>query len=258
VVRHRYEEQLGELANQQPDRNAPVEEYAAYCERLLAQVWRARYDPDDLDPYRILAALPFPIVVSTSPEGLLAEALREVELPASPPTRPEPRRKEPVVEIAHWNDSIEEAPSIFEEEPGYRPDEARPMVFHLFGRLGVPESVVLTQDDYFDSLVASTSRAPLPDVLGTALTNRSLLFLGFEVDEWNFRVLFRLIRNIEGNHLLRKHRHVAVQLDPEDQRFADPASASRYLSRFFQEADIDIFWGSVDDFLSELHRQYHR
>jgi hypothetical protein len=258
VLQHRFEDLLPALDRQPPDRNAPVEEYAAFCERLLAQVWRARFTPDDPDPYRILAALPFPIYVSTSPEGLLAEALREVELPAAPPARPEPRKKDPVVEVARWNDSIEGAPSIFEEDPGFRPDEARPMVFHLFGRLGVPESVVLTQDDYFDSLIATTGRAPLPDVLGTALTNRTLLFLGFEVDEWNFRVLFRLIRNMEGNHLLRKHRHVAVQLDPEDQRFADPAAASRYLARYFQEADIDIFWGSVDDFLSELHREYHR
>ena len=46
--------------------------------------------------------------------------------------------------------------SVFEEDPEYKPDKDNPLVYHLFGRLDIPESLVLTEDDYFDFLVGVT------------------------------------------------------------------------------------------------------
>ena len=36
----------------------------------------------------------------------------------------------------------------------FRPEPMKPVVFHLHGWLGIPESLVLTEDDYLDFLVA--------------------------------------------------------------------------------------------------------
>ena len=82
-------------------------------------------------------------------------------------------------------------PSIYNEEPDYRPSAERPLVYHLFGRLSVPKSVVLTEDDYFDFLIGVTTNNDLiPAVVRRALADTALLFLGFNLDEWDFRVLF--------------------------------------------------------------------
>ena len=53
--------------------------------------------------------------------------------------------------------------SVFESEPGFVPTVERPLVYHVFGQLDVPESLVITEDDYDDFLVGITeNRALIP------------------------------------------------------------------------------------------------
>ncbi len=94
----------------------------------------------------------------------------------------------------------------------------------------------------------------IPGVVRSALSNSALLFLGFQMDDWNFRVLFRSIMSQEGSRLRRKFAHVAVQVDPEEDRTLEPERARRYLESYFQGADISVYWGSVEDFAKELLR----
>jgi hypothetical protein len=86
-----------------------------------------------------------------------------------------------------------------------------------------------------------------------------LLFLGFRLDEWDFRVLFRTILAQGGKRKLSERlKHVAVQLDPEEGRHADPEKARHYLQEYFQMAHIHIYWGGVEDFLAELRDRWRR
>ena len=77
------------------------------------------------------------------------------------------------------------------------------------------------------------------------------MFLGFRLDEWDFRVLFRSIVNQEGDRR-GEHTHVAVQIDPEEGRTMEPERARRYLERYFQSSNITIYWGSTESFIKEL------
>jgi hypothetical protein len=198
------------------------------------------------DPHRVLAALPFPIYLTAHPANLLGAALVA-------------EGKEPAVELCPWKDDFDWPESIFDRRPDYRPDIEHPLVFHLFGRIGEPDSLVLTEDDYFDYLIGLTSNRDLiPDKVKTALTNSSLLFLGFRMDEWEFRVLFRSIMNQEGRGLRKRYTHVAVQIDPEESRTIEPERARRYLETYFDDAHITIYWGSVGDFLVELDEHWRR
>ena len=148
-------------------------------------------------PLRVLASFPLPIYITTLFGNFLADALKAAG-------------KDPVVEMCRWNDYLEQQPSIFESEPDYRPTPERPLVYHLFGRLSDPDSLVLTEDDYFDYLIGVTSRNDLiPGVVRRALTDSALLFLGFDLDDWDFRVLFRSIMSREGQqpaHEVRPRR----------------------------------------------------
>lgn len=197
-------------------------------------------------PHQILAKLPLPLYITTEPSRRMGDALAAAG-------------KAPVVELCQWNAALEQAPSIYarDREPDFRPSVDRPLVYHLFGRIGEQDSVVLTEDDYFDYLIGVTSDNELiPEVVRRALVDTALLFLGFRLDEWDFRVLFRSIVNREGRSRRSNYAHVAVQIDPEEGRILDPERARRYLESYFDDVDISIFWGSTEDFIDQLHRRW--
>jgi hypothetical protein len=115
----------------------------------------------------------------------------------------------------------------------------------------------LTEDDHFDYLIAVTGNKDLiPGVVRRALADTALLFLGFRMDDWNFRVLFRSIMSQQGSGRRKKYAHVAVQIDPEGGRIQDPEMARRYLERYFQGADISIYWGNAEEFVKELRARW--
>ena len=213
-------------------------------DELATAVGELRRRTDPAEPHKVLAGLPFPIYITTHPANLLSAALRS-------------EGKQPQVELCRWTDEIEWPPSVYDAEPDYRPSPDRPLVYHLFGNLQLTESTVLTEDDHFDYLMGVTSNKDLiPPVVRRALSDTALLFLGFRLDEWDFRVLFRSLMSQEGRTRRGKYSHVAVQIDPEESRTLEPERARRYIESYFYGADISIFWGSVEDFMQELQRHW--
>ena len=198
--------------------------------------------------FEALASLPVPIYVTTILSNLLGDALVAAG-------------KQPVVELCRWNDEVEQVPSIFDagREPDYRPTPERPLVYHLFGRLSEPNSLVLTEDDYFDYLIGVTSRNDLvPAVVRRVLADSALLFLGFDLDDWDFRVVYRSLMSQEGRNRRSKYAHIAAQIDPESSRITEAEGAKRYMEEYFGDADISIFWGNVADFGRELAQKIGR
>jgi hypothetical protein len=244
--------------------NAPLEglgrdELALRYEELLETIWRQRLETEPHEPHRLLASLPFRLYITTNPEQLLVKALAETRAPHS--------------EICRWNAELADLPSIFDppaasiaagtsaaagmgSEP-YRLDAQRPLVYQLFGTLARPESLVITEDDYFDFLIGVTANKDLiPKPVRRALADSALLFLGFQLDDWDFRVLFRSIAGQEGARRRQSYAHIAVQVDPEEGRVQRPDQAREFLNAYFQNADISIFWGTVEDFVKELSRHW--
>ena len=164
--------------------------------------------------------------------------------------------KDPQVVVCPWNELLRQQRTIFEREPTYSPTPDRPLAYHFFGRLDVEDSLILAEDDYFDFLMGLEENTVNSFVTG-ALTNSSLLFMGFRMEDWNFRVLLRYILSLQGGDLRKKHVHIAVQVNPEEGRILDPGGAYRYLSKYFtQGANISVYWGSTEDFIAELQRQW--
>jgi hypothetical protein len=213
-------------------------------QQLMTAVGRYRRAVDSLEPHSVLASLPFPVYVTTQPTEWLDAALLDAG-------------KEPQVELCRWNRDIEVVSSVYDADPDYRPEPSRPLVYHLFGHIAHPDSVVLTEDDYFDFLIGVTGNKQLiPHAVRRSLADTALLFVGFRLDEWDFRVLYRSLMNQEGRGRRRKYVHVAAQVDPEEGRTLEPERARSYLEDYFQGADISIYWGSVDDFLRELDQRW--
>jgi len=216
----------------------------AELDELLAEVGRLHREKEPADAHRVLAELELPVYITTTPGNFLEAALRAAG-------------KEPVSEICRWNEEVEWLPSVYDDEPDYRPTRQRPLVYHLFGRLEEPESLVITEDDYFDYLIGVTGNKDLiPGVVRRKLVDGALMFLGFRLDEWDFRVLFRSIMQQAGGHKRKSFAHVAVQIDPEEGRILEPGRARKYLESYFQDADISIYWGSAQDFIKELKQKW--
>ncbi len=230
----------------QSDLPGDLQQGRASLDQLVSVVGERFRDKREYDPYKILAHLPLPIYITTNPGDLMGDALREAG-------------KEPKVILCPWNEYIEQRKSLFDCEADYFPTPEEPLVYHLFGRLDEPDSLVITEDDYFDYLIGVTSNKDLiPSAVRRVLADSALLFLGFQMDEWNFRVLFRSILSQQGGGRRDRYAHIAAQIEPEEGRILEPARARRYLEKYFAKgADVSLFWGSAEDFLKELSARWN-
>jgi hypothetical protein len=153
-------------------------------------------------PHGVLASLPFTMYVTTNYDDFMAEALRRAGTP-----RP------PVVKVAPWTESRAIPPELRWDEKDVSFTWARPLVFHLHGHFEAPDSMVLTDDDYVDFLVklGEERNVVLPEVVQGAFAD-SLLFIGYRLVDWNFRVIHRALIGSRGTW--EQPLHVTVQLDP--------------------------------------------
>lgn len=208
-------------------------------EQVIVEAGRRFRELDDGDPYRVVAALPAKVFVTTGWTDLLQDALRERD-PA----------KKPMTAAFRWTDRVDWGEPEHLDPPTFD----RPLVYHLFGRLENPESLVLTEDDYFEWLTAWIDRKlEIPAVVRAALTNSSLLFLGYQLDDWDFRVVFQAIKSFSGRQRSR-YNHIGVQLRPETQ-VVEPEAAQRYLESYFGDDQVNIFWADTREFLAELRKR---
>ena len=196
-------------------------------------------DPDD--PFCILSDINARVYVSATANPFMEKVLAQL-------------KKTPKKLVVQWRDERQDTPPDY---PDTTPD--RPYIYYIFGDLRDEATWVLTEDDFFDYLIrTSLYHGLIPPVISKGLTNNCLLFLGFRLDDWRTRILFRMIMAKGGSSQLGNYNHVGVQVNPDEHSLADVARAKRYLERYFVATRIDIYWGSAADFLQELKRQLAR
>lgn len=212
-------------------------EYAGNAPQLaICEVGRRLREKDELDPYAVAARLPIDVYVTTGWTDLLQNALTEAGRPPVTMSFAWDRRTDPEA----LNDYVE-------------PTVEHPLVYHLFGRFEQRFSLVLTEDDYFAwySAWLQRRRKEVPDVVYGAFTERALMFLGFELDDWDFRVIFHGIKSFDGSEARRRNQHAGVQISPENQ-LMDAEAAQEYLGYRFGADQVNIYWGKTRHFLEEL------
>jgi hypothetical protein len=209
-------------------------------EQALLEIGKRLRSTDEGDPYRVMASFDkVSVYVTTGWTDLLQAALR-----ARDPSR------EPITMTFPWNEPIEADPP---RDP--LPTVDRPLVYHLFGRLDNPRSLVLSEDDYFEWMNAWIERRKdVPASVRKALTAKSLLFVGYRLDEWDFRVVFHGIKSFGGSSMLKENLHIGVQLSPENQMI-EPEAAQEYLESYFGKDQVSIYWGNTRHFLDEMRQR---
>lgn len=226
-----------------------VKHDAMYPKEMLLENWfRNPKLPDYTvldEPHATLASLPLPMYMTTNYDPFMTKALIAAG-------------KKPHRELCKWNKFIKDSPSIFDKNPGFEPSPEEPVVFHLHGHDEFAESLVLTEDDYLDFLVSiSRDEELLPHQVRRCLAGTSLLFVGYSLADWSFRVLFRgLVTSVEQS--LRRIS-VTVQLPPVSlQEEAGPRESEiqNYLSKYFEQIEIRAYWGTAQEFMTELRTRW--
>lgn len=211
---------------------------------LILDKFKSSAPPDFSDPsepHRALADLRLPIYLTTNYDTFMTQALRY-------------REQDVEREFYLWNkylaNLLVDSPPIFEREPAYRPTPARPLVFHLHGNEEAPESLVLTEDDYIDFLIeAGPGGYAPPPPIQRALTGSSLLFIGYSIADWNFRVLLGSLNRYKPAGARRLN--VAVMPPPSGTEAEQP-KVQDYLTRFYAGMGVRVHWSKARDFVTEL------
>lgn len=126
---------------------------------------------------KMLAELPFPIIVTTNYDSLLESALRP--------------KKDPVIFVYN--------PKPNGNTPDYDgdPTENRPLVFKMHGDLDKPESIVITDEDYITFVQRMSDKIkqqPIPETVLYRMGRWPTLFVGYSMHDYNLRLLFRTLR----------------------------------------------------------------
>jgi hypothetical protein len=233
---------MKELLRRLPEELRPVKKVNSLTELVKAVGFHNLVADDPNEVHCVLASLNLPLYLTTNFASFMNEAL---EADGRKPTR----------ELCRWNERLDGLPSIFEDRPDYMPTPEEPLSYHFFGTDNESDSLVLTEDNYFDWLVkVSAEPERVPPVIQAAMTNTSLMFLGYSMHDIEFRVIMRGLVATRGQR--RNFKHVAVQLDVDDVKIENIDSVQTFLQQYFQDAEINVYWGSMEQFISELKEQW--
>jgi len=185
--------------------------------------------------HRILAELPFSVVLTTCHDGLLQQAMADAG-------------KAPMRERYHLRGDRRDNPEF-----GIPAGPHAPLVYHLFGEPDERESLVLSQNDLLDFLIAVVAEnPPLPNRLLSLLKREgmSYLFIGFGIRNWQLRVLLKaLLRKLD---LKTKGSAFAAESLSE----LAPVEIEDTVLFYQRGTRVEVEDADVETFLEELRRRF--
>jgi hypothetical protein len=208
-------------------------DYPDLMELLVEELNRA-CDPSPL--LKTLAPLPFKLIITTNYDRLMEQALDEAG-----------REFITVVQPADGFDEFSRAE--VEDRLADRGDKL--ILYKIHGSFDEngdgPGSelsrIVVTEEDYIEFLaIARTPDAGVPELVITELAGSTLLFLGYSLEDWDLRTLFKGL--VESLPTHRRRRSFAVQLKPAE-----------FWVKFWAAKEVDIFDADVYAFARQLQKE---
>jgi hypothetical protein len=102
------------------------------------------------------------------------------------------------------------------------------------------DSVVLTENDYIEFFAQDLFRR-IPARIVEQLRVGRLLFVGYSLADWNFRVMLRKLQSIQRQQAGSLQRHWAFLLEPDDVEV-----------RFWERRGVNVYSASLDTVLASL------
>jgi hypothetical protein len=208
---------------------------------IVHQLDYPRFPKNTEDPLRLLARFPLPIYITTSQSDFLERAL-------------EAEGKKPHTQICFWSGEISAKPE-HRANPGFTPTIPDPLVYHLYGLEDYPQTLVLSEDDYINYLISlaedtNTLEPIVPLSIRRALIESHLILIGYQLPDWDFRVLFRLIQKFRKDKF--SPRGMVIQLIKDVKKIGQVDKSLEYLGQYFNRSDFDIEWKNAEAFIQKL------
>ncbi len=189
-------------------------------------------NPGDLpEALRLLAEIrDFPLLISTSIDGLLSASLRDS------------RERAPGVFAAHLG-AFTDLPRNWLQGP-------KPTVYQLFGQIGVTPGFALTEEDVLEFIIQLQSDSRRPECLFDELRTRHLLLIGTRLPDGLMRLL---IRTLHGARLSEDKRTVITLVASDLKQNPGLAPFLRAVNPrtcIYEEGDTLTF-------VRELRRRWH-
>lgn len=193
--------------------------------------------------YRILADLGQRRYITTNYDGFLEHALRRAG-------------RSPVVETCRWNDHLWDSLGTY---PDHVPTAESPILFHLHGQLDHDISILITEDDYIDFTVTMAvrgsheiSQSALWSQIREALGYTTVLFVGYSLEDWNFRVMLKYLTRQQGIISNPGSLSMSIQLSPSASNITDKEAAETFLRDYLRISNIKVYWSDASEFLEDL------
>ena len=219
--------------------------------RIIGEMKTPNFSSDQYNrsPYAILAELEFPIYITTNYDLFLEEALKS-------------QGKDPQSEICRWNEELLKSskkgyiPAFKKSSKDY-PTVMKPLVFHFHGSIDNPSSMVLTERDLFEFVIYTNQsefeKEGLAPFLRTALANSSLIFIGYSLDDLNFRSIFQGGLSFMSSINKDRNSIAAIQFPSIENENIEESKLVSYFEKYTDNMfKIIVYWGEPNDFLEEL------
>jgi hypothetical protein len=202
-------------------------------------------------PYDILARLDLPIYMTTNYDKFMEQSLSK------------DRTKSPQSEFCRWNDDLLKyarkvgIPSVFNKK-AYEPTSENPLVYHILGDIEIPKSMVLTEKEYFHFMVELNKNDDIiPTKIQKKLQKSTLLFVGYNLEDINFRAIFQGLLNFLGILSDEERKiSIAVQIPPSISS-KDQLKMQKYIDKYFTDVfQINVSWQNLSEFLIELDKRW--
>jgi len=218
---------------------------------VVQQLDYPRFQEGVPDPLRLLARLPLPIYLTTSYSNFLERALIAEDK--------SPRTQLCFCRVGKSHVRPEQLP-----DRDFKPTATNPAVVHIYGLEDYSNTLILSEDDFTNFLMNAVeeinSQDYFPSYLRGALPQSSLILLGYHMQDWDFRTLFRFgsrVRKIEAvdDEITPS---IAIQFKPSLGKKEIEAKSLQYLEKYFAKRNFRVKWIGAEEFVYELWDTWSR
>lgn len=190
----------------------------------------------------VLAKLPVRLIVTTNYDGLMEKAIDLAEDQPEPVVIVQPpkgfsRDQQEELRVKLGASGVAEQRARAADEPV--------IVYKIHGSLGDESGqLIISEEDYIDFLtvLGKKSKAGVPPLISSMVQDSSLLFLGYALEDWDFRTIYRAV--VESLPTRSQRKSFAIQKDP-----------SPFWEEFWRAKKVVIYNADLYEFADELRQR---
>lgn len=202
--------------------------------------------------HRFLASIPMhQVIVVTNYDTVLEQAFREAGRPYDLVVYPADRKD--IANAVLWWPHGQSEPVVKAPNELCIDTTQTSVIFKMHGTLETADAkwdnFVITEEDYVEFLSRMTANTAVPSMFYECFRERSFLFLGYSLNDWNLRVI---LKNLSKFFLPRT---AGVEDDEVLPSWAIQFKPSELARKLWERRNVSIFDLTLDEFTARMQAQ---